>query len=479
MKSGFKLDSCILVGCTLLLALQSLVLIYTGTAVDVKFNLVLQLALLIIFGVWSARVSDSLLNAPYIFVLSIYFWHSTFVTLHFLSTNPRFQDTGKIFSFGERYIPQSIGFVGLCLVCAVLGVTWARQNVLRKILRKRGAVTWVITTPVKRPLAQSAKALIWLSLSVFVLVQSAYMAIESPHIFSGSYMSLYVDTPNSLSYQIYQSLKFMGVPIILVVYAFASNRFERKIALLVSVALIFLNLLIGSRSVPFIYAMALFVCIDQFSWRIPFLCTVAIAVGGSALSFIVDHSRDYGLGLQVFDLSSSGRSVDYLHIFSNAGGVIRNLLRTMEFSEGHFWWGRSFVDSVIYLMPRAAIDPLGLYSGALRPSEWLIAASGDVHIGEGLGYSLVAEAYLNFGYGGCLLFSVIGGMIGHSFFSFRLCDNRVAWINAYIIAVTLSLHMRNDSATYLRVIFYGLVLTAIVRYMSRSSKVLRPRRATL
>ena len=474
MKSWLKVDSFVLVVCTLSLALQSLLLIYTGTAAGIKLNLVLQLLFLIAFGVWSTRVTNSLLNAPFVFVLSIYFWHSTFVTPHFLSANPKFEFTGNIFSFGERFVPQSIGFIGLCLVCSVLGATGARGRLLRRISRKGGGLAEVADTPVQRPVTRSVRRAVWCSFAIFVIIQASYMIIESPIVFGGSYMSLYIEEPDSLIYRIFQSLKFMGVPIILLVFASASNQIEKRIAFLVSAALIILNLMMGSRSIPFIYGMALLVCVDRFYWRIPFLVMGVIAASGMALSFIVDHSRGYGLGLQVFDLSQSGRSVDFLHIFSNAGGVIRNVLRTMEFSEGHLWWGRSFADSVIYLLPRVVVDSVGLGSGTLRPCDWLIAASNDVQLGEGLGYSLVAEAYLNFGYYGCFLFAAIGGVIGHLFFSFQLHNNRMAWVNAYIIAVTLCLHMRNDSATYFRVIFYGLLLTTALMLKVRRTRPPRP-----
>lgn len=477
MKARPKFDSLALALVALLLGVQSLALLRWGTIPGIKLNLVFQLLLVISFFVWSARVSRSLLNAPAIFVGSIYFWHSTFLTPHFLSSAERFQETGNIFRVGARFIPEATALVGLCLVCAVVGTFYARNRLL---LRNRGKgikLASAGTVRLQRQFNGMARLWVWSILAVFVAIQAAYLISESRQIVSGNYLSLYTDEPDSLGYRLFQSLKFMGVPIILLVYATASNRIETRFALLISTAMIFLNLMLGSRSVPFIYGVALVVCIDRFSWRIRFFAMLALAIGASALSFTIDQSREFGLGLRVFDLSQTGRSIDYLHILSNAGGVIRNVLRTFEFSEGHFWWGRSFADSAIYLIPKAVLERIGMAPASLRPSDWLIACSPDVGPGEGLGYSLVAEAYLNFGYLGCLIFAFVGGVISHFFFSYCIRGDRVAWVNAYIVTVILCLHMRSDSATYLRAIVYGLLLTKLLQLLARRRRSVSLRRA--
>src|SRR5207244_8050988 len=109
-----------------------------------------------------------------------------------------------------------------------------------------------------------------------------------------------------------------------------------------SACVIFMNLLMGSRSLPFIYALAALVCIDRFVWRLTIVEVAALAVGASALSFTIDHARAYGLGLQVLHLSRTGRSIDLLHIFSNAGGVIKTVLRPMASTGGaRFRYGLS------------------------------------------------------------------------------------------------------------------------------------------
>ena len=50
----------------------------------------------------------------------------------------------------------------------------------------------------------------------------------------------------------------------------------------------------------------------------------------------------------------------------------------------------------------------------------MIAHSSDVGLGQGLGYSLVAEVYLNFGFAGCLLFLLVGWATARQYYRFRL-----------------------------------------------------------
>ena len=150
----------------------------------------------------------------------------------------------------------------------------------------------------------------------------------------------------------------------------------------------------------------------------------------------------------------------------------------MEFSlESGLLFGQSIVDAIIYLIPRAIVDGLGFATGFVRPSEWIIEMSSDVPVGGGMGYSLVAEAYLNFGMGGCVLFAFIGWFIAKHFYSYVFHKDRFGALHAFNVAIIFSLHMRSDMGTYLRALVYGFILIEILRVMQRNTLSLIGRNA--
>ena len=437
-------------------AAQSLLILRTPDR-GLEVDLVLQAALLGSFAIWSARATGSYLNAPLMLVTAIYFWHSTFLTAHFLSSIPEFEYTGNTLSYGEEYMSRASALVALCMTCAVVGTLLAFRLPMAEPIRD-GA----------RPaLRASAAQFAWIVLLAFAALTAAYFLVEGVPRFHQSYLSLYLTSSGSVVDRVFQSTKFFGVVAILMVFATRRSRGLPYAAIGVSGLIVFANLLLGSRSLPYIYGLAALVCIDRFVWRLSVLEVATLAVAASALSFTIDHARAYGIGLQVFDLSRTGRSIDLLHIFSNAGGVIKTVLRTMAFSSGRtFFYGRSILDAVVYLLPRRLVDGVGLGTGFVRPSDWLLAYSGDVPMGEGMGYSLVAEAYLNFGYVGCLLFLALGWFVGRQYATYLRSGDRVAWVHASNVAVVLSLHMRSDAAAYLRVLVYGWLLIEALRWIS-------------
>jgi hypothetical protein len=441
-----------------------------------RANLVLQLGLLVVFGYWSRAVTRTYFSAPLILVAAIYFWHSTYLTAHFLVPLQEFQYTGAIFTYGSEFIPQATALVALCMVCTVLGSVYAFHREQADFLgRPGGEPDEGGASRIGLSLLHGTASLFaWTCLAACLVVTAVYLLLEGADTFGQAYMTLYLDRPESLVERLYQSTKFFGAVAVLMVFTARRARAMPIAPLVFSGTLAFLGILMGSRSVPFMVLLAMLVCIDRFVRRLSLLEVAALALLASAASFVIDHTREYGIGLQIFDLARTGRSIDLLNIVFNAGGVIKTVLRTMAFSNGHAaLYGRSIADAIVYLLPRPLVDGAGFRTGFVRPSEWLIANSADVRPGEGLGYSLVAESYLNFGYLGCLLFAALGFFVGQQYFRHVFTDDRIAWARAYVIAVVLSLHMRNDLAASLRVLVYGYLLIELLHWIDRRELTLR------
>jgi len=462
-----------LVAGIIIIAFQSCVLLLTEAMLQLKINLVLQLVLLIVFACWSFKKSRTYLSAPLIFVLAIYFWHSTFLTGHYLALGELFEYTGAILTYGEPFVPKASAMVALSMALAITGVLLGYiQQGQKSKGKEQSKYYWphIMNNGIfnNKRFSKIANRYAWMCYLSFLIVSLLYLTFEGYSTFDQDIDSLYINHSTSFLYRFYQSTKFFGVVVILM--AFATVRTKKNFVILaaLSAGLIFTNILMGSRSMPFIYALTFLICIDLFFKKLTLKQVVLVAVSASALSYIIDNTRVFGLGLRILDFGQTGKSLDLIHIFWNAGGSIQTVLRTMEFSvETGLLYGQSIFDAIVYLLPRALIDGIGLHTGFTPLSEWLVERSSDVKLGGGLGYSLVAESYINFGIFGCILFALVGWFVAKKYYAFTMRQNIFGGLHAFNVAIILSLNMRNELGTCLRFLIYGYILIEILRILSR------------
>jgi len=459
----------ILAVCTTILVLQSLSLVGNQSIDSLKTNLLLQLVLVTLFAAWSYMASGKYLNAPVIFIVVIYIWHSPFLTGHYFELAKTFEYTGRHFNYGEEFLPKATGLVALCLAAAVsgslIGYCQERQS------GESDAVPAIQANNCSS-IDITAKKLLWAAFISYGLLTLFYLLVLGVNTFSGDYFSLYTEKNDSFLYRLYQSTKYYFSVILLAVFAFNDRKRDYWLALAISLGIILIQFLLGTRSVPFINLVALLLCFDYFIKRLPFILLPASFLAFSAVSYIVAFSRVEGLGFNVFNFAATGQQMDLLHFFYELGGVIRNVIRTMAFMgpEG-FAHGQTFFYSFVYLLPKFYLDGLGIQPDYLRPGDWLVEHSADVPFGGGIGYSLVAESYLNFGMAGCLLFLVIGWFVAKKYFDFIINGDRFSLLHAMNIVITLSLHMRNDSLAYMRIIIYGSLFIELLRWLDRRNRV--------
>jgi len=456
--------------CTIMLAvyvfamvLQSLLLIKNESIESLKTNLIMQLILVALFGIWSYLKSGKYLNAPVIFIGTIYVWHTPFLTGHYFELAKIFEYTGRHLTYGEEYVPSASGLVALCLSSGVIGSLIGFRA--QRLRMERGAIeagSGVETAF----LHTDAKRLLWMAFVGYGLLTLIYLLKEGISSFSGDYMSLYTEHSDTFLFRAYQSTKFYFSLIVLAIFAFTSSRREFWNALLITLAIIFIQFLLGSRSIPFINLLALAVSIDYFVRRIPLILLPLGLVLLSAISYIVMASRVEGVGLNVFNFAATDNEIDLLHFFWEVGGVIRNVIRTMAFMgpEG-FAHGLTFLDAFVYLLPKYYLDGLGYQSIIQSPGDWLIEHSADIPFGGGIGYSLVAEAYYNFGMPGCLLFAFIGWFVSRNYFKYILHGDRFSLLHSLNLVIILSLHMRNGAMAYMRFIVYGSLFIELLRLL--------------
>ncbi len=232
-------------------------------------------------------------------------------------------------------------------------------------------------------------------------------------------------------------------------------------AAIATVVLMFMNLLFGSRSMPFIYGLAMLVAIDRYVRRIPMSVLFGLGVAASALSFIIDHTRGGGLGLDILNFQRTGLSLDLVQHFleRRRGRKNYSCARCRSRRRLGLWWGRSFLHAFLSLMPTPVWNTIGFPWNHLRPSDWLVQNSMRRALGRRRPWLTkeVAESYLNFGMIGFVIFIPLGWFprTSNRAKGTRGGDPDSPRSNAYSVAIMLTLHMRNDFQTYFRTIVWS------------------------
>lgn len=451
-------------------------LLATRRDASVARNLVLQIALLAAFWWWTTRRSGRLLNAPFVVVLAIFFWHSSFLAGRYLRLDEIFEFSGTVLTYGEQFVPTAVALVSLCMTCTVVGAFFGFRQQARWRLRRLGQTGRNVLEVGPAPwTSRAAGRYAWVLFAGYLSLSFAYFVFEGAAA-SSDYLDLYLNPSGTVLYRAYQTTKFLGVPFIALVIATSRSRTSLWLACAGTFSLIFASALTGARTLPFLYGAALIMAVDYFRRPIPLGAVAVLALVGAAVSRIVSEARALGVGLAMFTSEAIARPISWWHILWDAGGSVRSVLRTMDFSQQSGpLYGLSFLDAFVFVVPGPVISLLAPGWKIQPPSEWLIAQAPDVGVGEGLGYSLVAEVYLNFGVCGCLLFLLIGWIISYQFFRFRFRRDAFAGLQSLSLTALLALHLRNDSVTYLRVLVWG----AVVIWLGRQVDAARRRKRQL
>ena len=451
-----RLETKTFLGCAALLFFASLA-IFVMEEAAVRLNLLLQMGLLIGAGSWSKRRSGTLLNPPFVVLTAIFLWHSPLlIECSFFSD---FAGAGNTFNYGKAYVPDTVALISACMAFLSFGMIIAYQLQASEIIPNASQAS---NTNI-------ANTLGWAIFGIFFLLTLAYLISEGGSL-DDDYMSMYLNPSSTAINRVFQSVKQFGVLSILILFYSSKNKKAVFAAIAASLALTMVVFLFGSRSMPFLYAFTVLVCIDKYLLKIRAWQLVIILVGASALSFIIDHTRAFGLGMNLLKFEQTERSVDLTHIFGNMGGTVTNILRTMEFVEGDApLLGYSFVEPLLFILPRPLMEAAGIHAIGFRPSEWIINYSSDVPEGGGLGYSLVAEAYLNFRMFGSGIFLFIGWIISRNCFNHSPNHRRVSDILILNFVILLTLNMRNDWAGYCRILFWSYMLMVFIGSYRKNS----------
>lgn len=449
---------------SIFLILQSILLIINNDLCILKFNLAIQALLLALFFWWSYQSSGSLFNAPAIFLASLYYWNSIWFLCHYFQVDPLFEYTGRVYNFGAAQIPQAIALISICQSCTIIGILLGYGQQKRNYDREKS-----ITVPETKQ-SNLSRLVVFFILAAYAALTVVYLFKIGVGFFHEKYTeALYLIQPqDSILYRLYQSTKFFSVIIIITTLAYMKKADQVYIFILLLVLLL-VQFTFGSRIVPFMTLITFVVAADHFIKRQTWRTLLIFLVGIAFVSCAVSYARTFvGLGLNVFNLAASKHTVNLWGFIWDAqqGGIVARTIHLIA-QRGDIFYGRSIFDSLIYLFPRFIVDGLGFHTGFLAPNDWIVAYSNDIPPGGNLGYSLVAEAYFNFGMMGCLMFLCIGWIIGKNYYRYFFFKDKYALLHALNFSLVLALNMHAIIGTFMRYLIYGVFFIEILRMVDR------------
>lgn len=146
------------------------------------------------------------------------------------------------------------------------------------------------------------------------------------------------------------------------------------------------------------------------------------------------------------------------------GGTLRTLVRTVDYMEDGepLWMGKSYLMGFKHIPPNLFIFKRR-EKEILHPSSWITLISDPVIYmsGGGWGYSIVAEAYLNFGLFGILIIFLLLGFILYMFdtMDFRSSSSLALYA---LFLYPLFYSVRNDFFNFARPFMWGVAILLLV-----------------
>lgn len=234
------------------------------------------------------------------------------------------------------------------------------------------------------------------------------------------------------------------------------NRLIRSIILVFMFLLVFVILLIGRRSYAVILLCLLIVLynffVKRFSRKMLFLGTICVFFFLQVLAYVADtraHGRSFSDNVEVSD----NAAVDAV---AEMGLTQMCLIKSMEHvpDKEPYRYGKSFFYSFTTLIPNLGFWAIHPARREANMSEWL---TNKLEVNFGTGFSMCAEAWINFGYFGILLFFFWGVVLGRLFGSIETFIsneefNKVAFI--LIIFWFCLVLPRNSFISIIRGLFY-------------------------
>lgn len=296
----------------------------------------------------------------------------------------------------------------------------------------------------------------------------------------GAYGHEIYDTTDS---RLLQTCLFWALPAgLLVAMAGARAGAESRRSLLLVAVTTCLLLSLGDRGDAVAFACAALVIRTYTHGAIPLRTAAPAAVGGLVVIALVAIVRQLPRNsVSTEDLRTAAANATPSAALAEMGWTLRPLVETIRLvpATAPYRHGQSYVDAAARLLPNLAlsradgdwVDPL-----TLPPNHWITftvepwtwAAFG------GLGYSAVAEPYLNFGVGGVVAYFLLAGvLLGRLDRRLATAPPRRVLATAAVVLMPLLITARNDYQNFVRPAVWGVCLVAAIE-RGHGVKLARP-----
>jgi oligosaccharide repeat unit polymerase len=439
----------------------SIVALLTGFDLDVgPESVALALCFLIFANLawslfsWSA-VTGSCFDCYTIFLVAANLFNAGCAFLELFGCNP--EDF-----LGDHISPyitmQTLFLVLASLVALHTGALWGIQGIGR-----RGERT-------TRPTADELSSLRAVGLVMLVgsIPFAAMKVVEELQIvMSEGYFALYqheVATGFATGYRVLATFLAPGV-----FFLFAGSRGRRTRLFAAGVLAVYCasQLFLGVRHEAAILIMVLVWLWDRLGGRL----NRSLLIAGAAAMLVVvfplvaatrDSSGQDRTGLNYLADNYATIQNPLVSTISEMGGTMRTVAYTIELvpSTRGFDYGDSYAYASLTVFPNLfwKIHPTIAHE---LPSSWITWAvdPGTARQGGGLGYSFIAEAYLNFGYVGAPLVMFLGGYFAARFMAWACRGQRPDRLAFLACAATSAIFLaRAESAVVFRELVWNSVL---------------------
>lgn len=406
---------------------------------------------LIIFVSHTRKALGHALNPLSILALSLFAWHIPFLLGYLNYGSGVFAQDGGVLGFESQVLVYGSLYCVLCISMFLFGGSVGIRGKALKYL----ADPSVATSNKKVPHVY----IVLFFLCSLVLVVNSYLSGR----FSGAaYMDLYINNKDNLMNSLFSSTQFV-LPLLLLYFLTQASPSRHQIVSASWILVLLISLLGGDRSLPFMLLLTVIV-VKDIKNPISFPKLLAVGILFSMLSRVITETRKEGVGL---NLLNPNVDMDLLHLFWEMGRSINTVFMSIDYTGYNIFPGQSFLVSGFSVFPGFTRLVTDLFN-YVRPSQWLVDNSLGLATGEGFGFSVVAETYLNFGLFGIFLFFILGYFIGRTYKRSVVRKKSIMFLFILYLAILLALGFRNDSESYARQLLMAYPILILLFYARQS-----------
>jgi oligosaccharide repeat unit polymerase len=455
------------------LAVAAFVLVYVIAGIDAPsliYPASAVLTTLVCWCVWSWRDCGGSLGDPYcLFLLAATLFnagHAVLLTLHVTD----FALLGGRFDPGTQINVILMTLAGLATMhVGALVTMW--QSPQRRLPQ-----------PVSQTISRSTGTRItgYFMLAVSIVPAIIEMRTALTAVAVRGYMGLYQrEIPTGFANTTAMLAAFLVPGCLFLLAGSARRRFPVLLSLCATVLHVLVAFVLGSRATGAMLIVAYLWVWNRSAKRI-FKVAIAVVVplGAVILFPLIASIRNTRLGdrLDPALILDAFKAIDNptLYLMSELGGSARAIAHTFELvpSIRSFDWGISYVYALMTVIPNVwgGIHPTIAHG---TPSLWLVqtveplTAAG----GGGLGFSFIAEAYLNFGWLGMFtVMPMIGWLVGRLALRAGTCSEASSMALIACMIGPLLFYARSETADLCRsIVWYAVVPYLLARSIDRYS----------